>query len=158
MWNQLLNRRDIGVAQLEGEKVHDRRSSINADVELCHRSAGLEQLGQLRDIGLGYRPFGTENLEPALVLQRPHHCDGILFVSNLLNFISNRAAAEKLNVLTLARRIVTGTGALLEFPSETRCEARCANQSRRVLQKRVAMQNANQPRFDIGSAVEGIEE
>ncbi len=134
------------------------RRGIHADIELRHRGAGLEQLRQFRDIGLGNRPFRTENLQPALLLQRPHHRNRIFLVRDLLDLISDGASADELNVFAFARGIIAGAGALLQLPSKTRGKTRGANQSRRIFQKRVAVQNPDQPRFDISSAVERVEQ
>ncbi len=158
MRNQFLNGSDIGIAQLEGQKVHDGRCSIDGNVEFCHRRASLQKMCQLGIVSLGDRPLGTENFEPASGFQGLHHGDWIFFVSNLLQFVPDGAVPYELDVIPFNCRIVTGAGPLFQFPAKACGKAAGAKQTRRVLKEGIAVQNTYQLGFDVGCAVEWIEQ
>ncbi len=74
------------------------------------------------------------------------------------DFVPDGRLQNVVDVVAFFGRVVAGLGAFFDRPMKARGKARGADQPRRIFQKRIVVQNADQLGFNIGDAVERIEQ
>src|SRR5215472_13647530 len=72
--------------------------------------------------------------------------------------MTDRRTQYVIDVLPLLGRVVAGLRAFLERPMKAGGEAGSPNEPRRILEERVVVQNANELGFNVGDAIERIEQ
>ena len=132
------------------------RRSIGVITELIHLLAGFHELRQPVCVDLRRRPMRMQDLQPAFPLEHSRNVERVIFVRQLFDLVSNRAISDVFDVIIFFRRVVTGLRSLLQRPGESRRKTQRTNQPRRIFNKRIIVQNADQLGFDISRAVERI--
>ena len=76
----------------------------------------------------------------------------------LLNLMAERTVGDVLDVIVFFGRVIAGLGTLFQRPVKTRGEAGGADEARRLLIKRIVMQDAKHLGLNIGHAIKRIGE
>ena len=99
-----------------------------------------------------------QHLQPAFFIQRAHDVQGIVFVRQLLQFVTHGALADILDVVVLFGGGVARLRALFQGPVETCAQAYRPDQPDRFFQKCIIVQDAKHLGFNVSDPVEGIEQ
>src|SRR5581483_3743168 len=154
--NELANVRDFFIAKLIGKKIQDRSSRIRSIAEFIHELTGLHQLGQAVYVNFGAGPMRTENLEPSFFFEQAYYVQGIVFVCELFELVSDSPIGDVFDVVIFFGRVIAGLGSLFHWPVESRRKATCSNQARGVFEEGVIMQDADELGLDVSGAVKRI--
>src|ERR1039458_226207 len=138
--------------------MHYRRRGIDGVAQVHNLLPGLHQLAQAVRIDFGRSPVRVQDFQELFFLERAHHTQRIVFVRQLPDLVSDRAFRDVLDVLIFSSGVVALLGALLQRPVETSGKAGSPDQTRGILDERIVVQDPQHLGFDIGDAIEGIEQ
>src|ERR1700719_4665326 len=99
-----------------------------------------------------------QHLEPIFFLQCSDYMERIVFVSELSNFVPDRALGDVLDIVVFFGRVKALLGAFFKGPVKACSKAGGANEARWIFDEGVVVQYTKKFGLDVSYPVEGVEQ